>query len=223
MASVTDPNMRIRFTKAIEDIHRKHLQAYEEVVDATTELCQSHKEFLKAAVATCAQKCKDNELLLETVQAYKRDLEQKNILLREKQHAISEIQQDTQKDEMIQKMEKLRKEQDMMRDVIVSQNKANKNKLRILQKAREIFQDHLGLEIRKIQGEMVQFIFKYINPVDDDSAYIITVGIKEDSSYQIVSSDPPLECLPALKKRLEETNNLAAFLANVRKAFRQNA
>lgn len=35
----------------------------------------------------------------------------------------------------------------------------------------------------------------------------------------VVSSDPALECLPALEKRLQETNNLPAFLANIRKEF----
>ncbi|XP_076026242.1 kinetochore protein Spc25 [Genypterus blacodes] len=219
MASVADPDMHIMFTKTIEEIHSKHLQAYEEIVDATTDLCQSHEEILRAAVASCAQKCKDNEMLFETVHTYKRDLEHKNMSLKEKRQAKSEIQPDTRRDDMIQKIEKLRNEQDVMRDVIVSQNKANKKRIKVLQQAREIFQDALGLEIRKIQGELVQFIFKHINPVDDDSVYIITIGIKEDGLYQIVSSDPPLECVPALERRLKETNNLPAFLANVRKGF----
>lgn len=43
-----------------------------------------------------------------------------------------------------------------------------------------------------LKGEMVQFIFKYINPVDDDSPYIITMGIKEDGSYQSKTSTNPL-------------------------------
>lgn len=37
--------------------------------------------------------------------------------------------------------------------VIRSQNKANKDRLRNLQKARLVFQDHLGMEIRTIQGK----------------------------------------------------------------------
>lgn len=37
--------------------------------------------------------------------------------------------------------------------VIESQNKANKDRLRNLQKARNVFQDHLGLEIRTILGK----------------------------------------------------------------------
>lgn len=37
--------------------------------------------------------------------------------------------------------------------------------------------------------------------------------------FTVVSSDPALECLPFLESRLQETNNLSAFLANVRKEF----
>lgn len=37
--------------------------------------------------------------------------------------------------------------------------------------------------------------------------------------FTVVSSDPALECLQFLESRLQETNNLPAFLANVRKEF----
>lgn len=37
--------------------------------------------------------------------------------------------------------------------------------------------------------------------------------------FTVVSSDPALECLPLLESRLQETNNLPAFLANVRREF----
>lgn len=35
----------------------------------------------------------------------------------------------------------------------------------------------------------------------------------------VVSSDPAIECLSFLESRLQETNNLSVFLANVRKEF----
>lgn len=34
------------------------------------------------------------------------------------------------------------------------------------------------------KGEKLQFVFRNINPSDQDSAYIVTMGIKEDGSYQ---------------------------------------
>lgn len=42
---------------------------------------------------------------------------------------------------------------------------------------------------------------------------------KKSFLFTVMSSDPALECLPFLERRLQETNNLPAFLANVRKEF----
>ncbi|XP_074515468.1 kinetochore protein Spc25 isoform X2 [Sebastes fasciatus] len=230
MASITDPNTSNGFTSAIEETHNKQLKTFGEISDMTTELCQSHRHFVKSALGTCLKKCKDDEMLFDTIQTFKRDLVQRNASLKGKQHAISELiseiqQKEMQKDDIIQKIEKLKEEQDKRKDLIRSQNKANKDRLRNLQKARVVFQDHLGMEMRTIhgktqlvKGEKLQFVFRNINPSDQDSAYVVTMGIK-DGLYQIVSSDPVLECLPVLESRLQETNNLAAFLANVRKEF----
>ncbi|XP_068185365.1 kinetochore protein Spc25 [Antennarius striatus] len=228
MASITDPNMSDTFTNAMEEMHNKQLKAFGEIIDATAELCQSHRQFVKSAQDTCLKKCKDDELLFETLQTFKRDLQQKSTLLKEKRCSVTEVmaeiqQKEMQKEEIIQKIEKLKEEQAKRKELIQSQNRANKDRLKNLQKARLVFQDHLGMEIRTIisktvKGEKLQFVFRNINPSDQDSAYVVTMGIK-DGVYQIVSSDPALECLPALESRLQETNNLAAFLANIRKEF----
>ncbi|XP_060910379.1 kinetochore protein Spc25 [Labrus mixtus] len=231
MMSITDPNMSSRFASAMEEIHNKQLKTYGEIINTTTELCQSHRQFVKSALDTCSKKCKDDEMLFETIQTFKKDLDHKNASLREKQHAISEViseieQKEMHKDDLIQKIEKLKEEQAKRKELIESQNKSNKDRLKNLGKARLVFQEHLGMEIRTIlgksqlvKGEKLQFVFRNINPSDQDSAYVVTMGIKADGSYQIVSSDPVLESLPVLESRLQETNNLPAFLANIRKAF----
>ncbi|TNN64431.1 Bile salt export pump [Liparis tanakae] len=167
MASITDPNTSDAFTSAMEEIHNKQLQTYEEIIDMTTDLCQSHRQFVKSA----------------------HDLVQKNESLKGKQHAISDMiseiqQKEMQKDDIIQKIEKLKEEQ-----------------------------------AKRKECEKLQFVFRNIKPSDQDSPFVVTMGIKEDGSYQIVSSDPGLERLPVLESRLQESNNLAAFLANVRKEF----
>lgn len=229
--SITDPTMSDRFTSAMEEIHNKQLKTYGEIIDATTELRQSHRQFVKSALDTCLKKCEDDKVLFETIQTFQRDLEQKSASLKENQRAVSDLmseiqQKEMQKDDIIQKIEKLKEEQAKRKNLIESQNKANKDRLRNLQKARLVFQEHLGMEIRTIlgktqlvKGEKLQFVFRNISHSDLDSAYVVTMGIKEDGSYQIVSSDPTLDCLPVLESRLQETNNLPAFLANVRKEF----
>ncbi len=50
MTSIADPNMSDRFTSAMEEIHNKQLKTYGEIIDATTELCQSHRQFVKSAL-----------------------------------------------------------------------------------------------------------------------------------------------------------------------------
>lgn len=50
MMSITDPNMSDRFTSAMEECHNKQLKTYAEITDATAELCQSHRQFVKSAL-----------------------------------------------------------------------------------------------------------------------------------------------------------------------------
>lgn len=227
MTSIADPNLSDKFTSEMEEIHNKRLKAYGEIIDATSELCQSHRNFVKSAIDLCSKKCKDDEMLFETIQTFKKDMEQKNVTLKEKRQAISEVKSEVeQKEEIILKIERLKGEYAEKKKLIESQNKANKDRLRNLGKARLVFQEHLGMEIRTIsgktqlvKGEKLQFVFRNINPSDQDSAYVVTMGISAEGSYQIVSSDPSLECLPFLESRLQETNNLPAFLANIRKEF----
>ncbi|KAK5861233.1 hypothetical protein PBY51_022646 [Eleginops maclovinus] len=219
------------FTMEMEKIHNTQLKAFGEIVDQTTELCQSHREFVKSALDTCLKKCKDDEMLFDTIQTFKRDIVQTRASLKAKTHAVSERifeieQKEMQKEDIIPKIDKLKEEQVKRKELILSQHKANKVRLKNLQKARGVFQDHLGMEIRTIsgktqlvKGEKLQFVFRNIKPSDLNSAYIITLGINQDGSYQVVSSDPALECLPVLQSQLQKTNKLPTFLANVRKEF----
>ncbi|CAN9497785.1 unnamed protein product [Ophioblennius macclurei] len=232
MMSLTDPSMSARFASEMEEIQNKQLKSFADITDTTAEVCRSYKQFANSAVETCLKKSRDDEMVFETIQAFMKDLERKEVSVKEKRHAISEVMSEIQEKEMqrediLEKIGKLKEEQNKRREVLLSQNKANKHKLKNLQKARYVFQDHLGLEIRTILGQteankgekLLQFIFRHIDPANEDSAYVVTMGMKENGQYQIVSSDPPLQCLPVLESRLQETNNLAAFLANVRREF----
>lgn len=231
MMSITDVGMVESFTKAMEEIHSQHLKALGKITDTTSELCQTHRQFVKSAQDACLKKCKDDDMLFDTIESFKKDLEHKSKLLKDKRLAISEAmseieQKEMKKEEIILKIEKLKEEQAKRRDAIDTQNKANKKKLKNLQKARQMFQENLGLEIRVIKGESevsrgekLQFVFRNINLSDLNSSYIVTMGINAEGVYQIASSDPALQCLPILEKQLLETNNLTAFLANLRKEF----
>ncbi|KAJ3591662.1 hypothetical protein NHX12_006794 [Muraenolepis orangiensis] len=224
MASIKDPHVIDWFQGAMEEIQGKLLVPDTAPPDTALELCQAHKMFIKAAVDTCSKKCKDDGTLFETIQTYKYDLGQKTLLVKEKRDTISQSlcemeQKQSQKDTISLEIEKLREEQAKRRHLIVSQNKANKDRLKNLKKAKQVFQERLGLEIRKTHGEKLQFIFQNVNPDSPDNGYTFTLGINPDGAYQIISSDPVMESLEALENRLHETNNISAFLANVRKEF----
>lgn len=109
----------------------------------------------------------------------------------------------------------------MKKEMISAANKANKASLKELNKAADVFKDRLGLEIRKIQGEQLQFIFRSISHKDPELAYTFTLKINDNGDYEVTSCDPPLECMPLLEQKVRETNNFSAFLANIRKAFLQ--
>ncbi|KAM8857178.1 kinetochore protein Spc25 [Synchiropus picturatus] len=231
MASIEDHDMIDGFMKELEDFHNQQQTVNGEIMDSVTELCQSHRHFVKSALDAGLAKCKDDDVMFVKIESFKKESQQKDGLLNEKYTAVadvvSEIQhKDAYKDKLIQEIEKLKGDQATRREMILSQTKANKNKLKNLQKARTVFENHLGLEIRKIRentqmdaGEKLQFVYRNINPANLDSAYVVTMGLRKDGAYQLMSSDPQLECLPDLEKHLQETNNLPVFLANLRKAF----
>lgn len=225
MASIKDPHATDWFGSAMEEMRTKLLvQAFGEITETTVELSHAHKQFMRSAVDTCSKKCKDDEALFDMIQTYEKDIEQINVSTKEKMTAISgrlsEIEfQEAQKGNMSQEMVKLREENIKKRDLLLSQHKANKDRLKNLNKAKRVFEDRLGLEIRKIYGEKLQFIFQNIDPVNQDRVFTFIMGIKDNGSYQIFSSEPALERMSFLESRLQETNNISAFLANIRKEF----
>nr|XP_023672278.1 kinetochore protein Spc25 [Paramormyrops kingsleyae]XP_023672358.1 kinetochore protein Spc25 [Paramormyrops kingsleyae] len=225
MTSVKDPDADQHFSNKLEDIWNKLLvQPMREMVDTEMELCQAHKEFFKPIKDICSKKSKEDEAMFEMIQKYRKDIKQNQALCKETGDSIpailSEIEEkDTQKEMIIQKINKLRQEQARKKESIISQNKANKDKLKNLSTVRQVFQDWLGLEIRKIHGEKLQFIFRGINSSDPDGVHTFILRLSEEGLYQVVSCDPPLERMAHLEKRLLETNNFSAFLANVRKEF----
>ncbi|KAG9340852.1 hypothetical protein JZ751_020045 [Albula glossodonta] len=203
MASIKDPDVNEQFSNKLEDIRSKLLnQGIGEMIDTEEELCEVHKQFLKSV----------------------KELERICALTKEKRDIIPETlaeteEKETQKENMIRNINRLKEGQAKKKELIISQNKANKARLKNLNKAKMVFQEWLGLEIRKIHGEKLQFVFRNISHKDPDSLYTFILGITEEGSYEVISSDPPIENMPQLEHRLQETNNFSAFLANVRKEF----
>uniref|UniRef100_A0A3Q2XLZ6 Kinetochore protein SPC25 n=1 Tax=Hippocampus comes TaxID=109280 RepID=A0A3Q2XLZ6_HIPCM len=222
MVSITDVSSTAVFAKERTEAQNRALKAIAELKDIYAELSHSHRQFLKLSRDECMKKFADDEILFETIEALKKG-EFLSESSQEKQRIIAEItseieQKEMEKKSLIREFEKLQEEKNKTKERLESQYKANKDRLKNLQKARLIFEDNLGMEIRKIEGKL-QFVFRSIDPDDRNSPYIITMELTKDGSYQTVSSKPTLECLPDLERKLQETKKIAVFLKNVRKQF----
>ncbi|MBN3287090.1 SPC25 protein, partial [Polyodon spathula] len=124
-----------------------------------------------------------------------------------------------QKNDLIASIQHLREVQATKKELMIGQNKANKDRVKTIQKSAGTFESRLRLEIRKPQAEQLQFVFRNINHKDIACPYTFTLWLSAEGEYTVISCDPPLECMPQLEKKVRETNNFSAFLANVRKEF----
>lgn len=224
MASIKDPNTGEWFAGAMTEIRTKLFARGSEDMEVALEVCQATPQFLQSAVDQSSKKCKADQALFEQGQTYLRETKEIAKSIKGKGYAISEMtfeidQKDAQEQDIRQKMQRLNEDYSKRRELSLSQHKAYKDKMRNLNKAKQVFQDNLGLEIRKIHGAKLQFVFRNISPSDPKRIYTFLMGMKEDGTYDVMSSDPPLECLSVLESQLQETNNFAAFMANIRKEF----
>ncbi|TRY92798.1 hypothetical protein DNTS_024868, partial [Danionella cerebrum] len=226
MASIKDPNVVEQFSSRLEEIRSKLLgQAMGEALNETAaELCQEHRLYIKSVCETCTKKCKEDETMFEMIHKYKQEMKGNTSFLKEKAAENLEIVSDVEDKEhhkalLLQKIEKLKKDQAKNMELIQSQNKANKDRLKKLNKCKDVFQKHLSLEIRKIQGEKLQFVFRNISRKDPDAVHMFLLHLDAEGVYHIISCDPPLETMAHFEKKLQETNNFTAFLANVRREF----
>ncbi|KAJ8255335.1 hypothetical protein GJAV_G00203700 [Gymnothorax javanicus] len=228
MACVKDPDFAEKFSCKLEEVRYKQLsQAIGEMIDIEEELCKEHKRFVSSVRDTCLKKYKEDETMFETIQIFRNDLERIRTLMKDKRDSILEIQpemeaKETQRENLINGINRLQEAQAKKKELIISQNKANKSRLKNLNKAKLVFQEALGLEIRKIHGEKLQFIFRNIDHKDPEIPYTFILRISEEGSYEVVSCDPPVEKMAHFERKLQETNSFSSFLANVRKEFASN-
>ncbi|XP_043361175.1 kinetochore protein Spc25 isoform X2 [Dermochelys coriacea] len=159
----------------------------------------------------------------ESIKALSEILQQ-NICIEEKQKDLTEMNskikhEEEQKRDFIDRIQELKEELMRKKEIISAKNKATKERLERLSKSKELFEERLGLEIRRIYDEQLQFIFRCIDHKDPDKPYTFTLSINEQGDYEVTSSSPPLDCIAELQLKVRETNNFAAFVANIRKAF----
>lgn len=78
-----------------------------------------------------------------------------------------------------------------------------------------MYKEHLGLEIRPLKNNRIQFVF---NNFHNDSADIVYVIVRLSSRvYTILETEPELDDVKKLEETLNQTNNLAGFIQKIRK------
>ncbi|NXH53008.1 SPC25 protein, partial [Rhabdornis inornatus] len=188
---------------------------------ALRDLC---KETIEALSEKWSKKLKEEDLMIDKIREYNNEILQQSKYVAEKEEQLTEIksklnQEEEQQQNLTGIIQELKEELMKKMEIKSSKNKAAKEKVEQVSKITTLFKEHLGLEMRRIHDEQLQFIFRHIDHKDPDKPYICTLSINEQGDYEVTSCTPPLDCIPELQLKLRETNNFSAFVANIRKAF----
>ncbi|MBZ3889891.1 Kinetochore protein Spc25 [Sciurus carolinensis] len=190
------------FDKSINEFGSKFINIFSDTPCQMVGLRDAYKDSIKAL----AEICRQNKLIQE---------KKENLL-----KLITEVKGKKQELEVLTaKIQDLKEEYFRKKETISSANKANEERLKRLQKSADLYKDRLGLEIRKIYGDKLQFIFTGIDPKHPESPFMFSLHLNEARDYEVSDSAPHLECLAEFQENIRKTNNFSAFLANVRKAF----
>ncbi|NWQ73259.1 SPC25 protein, partial [Columbina picui] len=195
-----------------------------EQINQTLTLRDSCKEAIKALSEKWSKRLKEGDVMLDKIRDYNNEIPQQRQLISENQERFTEIksevnQKEEQKKDLAASIQELKEELMKRTEIVSSKNKANKERVERLCKSKVLFEERLGLEIRKIHNEQLQFIFRHIDHKDPDKPFMFTLSINEQGDYEVTSCTPPLDCIEEFQLKVRETNNFSAFVANIRKAF----
>ncbi|KAF1516073.1 Kinetochore protein Spc25, partial [Eudyptes sclateri] len=215
----------ILFEREMKEFWTKLKSIYgTEQINQTSALRDSCKESIKALSEKWSKKLKEGDLMIDKIKEYSNEILQQSQHISENQEHLTEIksnlnQEEEQKKDLTNSIQELKEELMKKKEIISSKNKAAKERVERLCKSKVLFEERLGLEIRRIHNEQLQFIFRHIDHKDPDKPYVFTLSINEQGDYEVTSCTPPLDCIAELQLKVRETNNFSAFVANIRKAF----
>ncbi|NXI52527.1 SPC25 protein, partial [Chloroceryle aenea] len=215
----------ILFEREIKEFWTKLKSVYgTEQISHTLALRDMCKESIKVLSEKWSKKLKEEDLMIDKIQEYSNEILQKSQRISENQEHLTEIksnlsQEEEQKKDLTDSIRELKEELMKKREMVSSKNNATKERVERLCKSKELFEERLGLEIRRIHNEQLQFIFRHIDHKDPDKPYMFTLSINEQGDYEVTSCTPPLDCIAELQLKVRETNKFSVFVANIRKAF----
>jgi cytochrome c biogenesis protein ResB len=85
----------------------------------------------------------------------------------------------------------------------------------------QIFQERLGLRFERVDVDHLRVVFNNITAEDPDKEFWFAVHVDQQNVYQIGegSCRPPVEELPEMLHKLNETNNFGSFVRQMRAKF----
>lgn len=115
--------------------------------------------------------------------------------------------------QLLEKQQLIRKEHDYLK-------KAMEQKLQDFTHGTKFFQK-LGLDFQKSTGDCMKFVFSQIDSKDPLRQFYFVIFVDEGNQYQLVETSPMIE--PSRTRNflqlLNQTNNIAYFVVQMRKAF----
>lgn len=213
-----------QFDKSINEFWNKFKSTANDTSCQIMGLKDAYKDSIKALAEKLSVKLQEEEQMVNTFLEYQNQISKQNKLIQEKKDnllkLIGEVKSKKQDLEvMTANIKDLKEEYARKKETISNASKANEEKFKRLQKSADLYKERLGLEIRKISGDKLQFIFTNIDPKNPESPFMFSLRLNEARDYEVSDSDPHLECLAEFQENVRKTNNFSAFLANVRKAF----
>lgn len=210
--------------KSINEFWNKFKRNVSDISCKMVGLRDAYKDINKAFAEKLSVKLKEEERMVQIFLEYQNKICRQNKLIQEKKDnllkLIAEVKGKKQEIEVLTaNVQDLKEEYARKKETISAAKKASEERLKRLQKSVDLYKDRLGLEIRKIYGDKLQFIFTNIDPKHPDSPFMFCLHLNEARDYEVSDSAPHLECQSEFQEKVRKTKNFSAFLANVRKAF----
>ncbi|XP_076803552.1 uncharacterized protein LOC143447369 [Clavelina lepadiformis] len=116
------------------------------------------------------------------------------------------------------------REQDDLVKLNESKLRKTEAKIKLLKESMDLTLTCLGLEVRPLKDNRIQFVFRNISEVNCDLTVFVIIQLV-DRVYKVLESEPNIAAdqLKKIEDTLNETNNLSKFVYHMRSILRDEA
>ncbi|KAM8788055.1 kinetochore protein Spc25 isoform 2-T2 [Rhynchonycteris naso] len=152
-------------------------------------LRDAYKDINKAFAEKLSVKLKEEERMVQKYLEYQNQICKQSKLIQEKRENLLKLivevngkKQDLEA--LTANIQDLKEEYARKKETISTAKRTSEERLERLQKSVDLYKDRLGLEIRKIYGDRLQFIFTNIDPKHPDSPFMFCLHLNEARDYE---------------------------------------